>query len=68
MNKKYSPDPKYGYIGIEEAAKLLGLSTSAVYKMTARNELPCYRPSRTLYFKIEELQAWVEGKIQFKNT
>jgi excisionase family DNA binding protein len=61
MKKNYSPDPKYGYVGIDEASKLLGLSKSTIYKMTARGEIPCYRPTRIIYFKITELQAWIEG-------
>ncbi|MFM1963338.1 MAG: Helix-turn-helix domain [Bacteroidota bacterium] len=60
MKSRYKPDPKFGYLNVEDAAKMLGISTSTLYKLTARDLIPCYRPSRIIYFKIDELKAWIE--------
>jgi excisionase family DNA binding protein len=60
MSSKNKPDPKFGYLNVVDAAKMLGISTSTLYKLTARDLIPCYRPSRLIYFKIDELKAWIE--------
>lgn len=46
---------------LNEAAAYLGLSKSALYKMTSRKEIPYYKPCKYLYFKREELEKWVFG-------
>ncbi len=57
---KYHPDPSYGYVDVDGAARLLGISKSKLYKMTADGKLPCYKPAGKLYFKISELHHWIE--------
>jgi excisionase family DNA binding protein len=67
MSSKNKPDPKFGYLNVEDAAKMLGISTSTLYKLTARDLIPCYRPSRLIYFKIDELKAWIETEAFSKD-
>ena len=44
----------------EELAKVLGISKTEIYKMTAKNEIPCHRPTgRRLIFKRKEINRWV---------
>lgn len=44
----------------EELAKVLGISKAEIYKMTAKNEIPCHRPTgRRLIFKRKEINRWV---------
>jgi excisionase family DNA binding protein len=69
MTKKrrlYKPDPSSGYTDVRGAAEFLGLSVSTLYKLTADDKIPCYRPSRRVIFKISDLQLWVEETINFK--
>ncbi len=54
------PDEIFGFTDINGAKRITGLSISAIYKMTARNELPFYKPSGKLLFKISELIEWIE--------
>lgn len=68
IKQKNYPDPDFGYLGVDGAARLLGISKSKLYKMTADGKLPCYKPSGKLYFKISELHKWIETDVQnFKN-
>jgi len=47
-------------ITAKEAAKLLDVSMSSLYKMTHTNEVPFYKPGgNKLYFKKEELLNWM---------
>ena len=47
-------------ITAKEAAKLLDVSMSSLYKMTHTNEVPFYKPGgNKLYFKKEELLNWI---------
>jgi excisionase family DNA binding protein len=65
MKCKNHPDPAYGYIDSDGAVRLLGISKSKLYKMTADGKLPCYKPSAgKLYFKISELQQWIEKEFK----
>jgi excisionase family DNA binding protein len=44
----------------KEAAELLDISMSSLYKMTHANEVPFYKPGgNKLYFKKEELMSWM---------
>lgn len=50
------------FINTAEAAKLLGISKSTLYKMTCKNKIPFYRPAgKLVYFKLEEIQEWMEN-------
>lgn len=47
----------------EDLAKVLGISKAEIYKMTAKNEIPCHRPTgRRLLFKRKEINKWVSLK------
>lgn len=47
---------------IEEAAALLGLSKSYIYKMTAKGNIPFYRPlGKVMYFERTVLLDWVRS-------
>ncbi len=49
-------------LDMKEAAGYLNLSTSALYKMTSRKELPHYVPGgKKIYFKKSELNEWING-------
>jgi len=62
----YQPDPSSGYTDVRGAAKFLGFSVSTLYKLTAEDKIPCYRPSRRVIFKISDLKQWVEETINIK--
>jgi len=47
---------------IEDAAALLGLSKSYIYKMTAKGNIPFYRPlGKVMYFERSVLLDWVRS-------
>lgn len=53
----YNPDDM---MTIEEAAKMLGMSKSYVYKLTSKREIPCYKPSgKTCYLRRGDIQEWM---------
>lgn len=60
IRPRLKPDESYGFTDIEGAMRITGLSASAIYKMTARLELPFYKPAGKLLFKISELVNWIE--------
>ena len=49
------------FTNIEGASKITGLSKSKIYKLTAKRELPHYKPCGKLIFKIPDLIAWIES-------
>ena len=47
---------------LEEASLFLGLSRSALYKMTHNNVIPFFRPNRKMiYFEKSELLEWIRA-------
>jgi len=45
---------------LEESAEFLGLSKSALYKMTSKREIPFYCPGgKKVYFRRVELESWI---------
>lgn len=56
-------------LSLDEASLFLGLSKSAMYKLTSKNELPFYSPGgKKLYFKKTELENWVyQSKVPSVN-
>ncbi|MDR6941397.1 helix-turn-helix domain-containing protein [Mucilaginibacter pocheonensis] len=44
---------------VSEAADILKLSVAALYSKVCRGEIPYYKPGRRLYFKKDELVAWM---------
>jgi excisionase family DNA binding protein len=50
---------------LEEASEYLGVSTSYLYKLTSTKKIPHYIPTgKKIYFKKEELTAWLFCKPQ----
>lgn len=48
------------FIRIDEAAAFLGLTRESIYNLIAKKAIPHYKPNgKTLYFKKEELSAWI---------
>jgi len=49
------------FVTLEEAAKILGLSTGTMYLYTHRKTIPYYKPNgRKVYFKVKDLMAFME--------
>ena len=46
-------------LGFKEAADYLGCSHSFLYKLTAANLIPCYKPRGRLFFFQHEISKWV---------
>lgn len=50
------------HLDVKEASIYLNLSTSAIYKMTSRKEIPHYVPGgKKIYFNKSELDAWIRA-------
>lgn len=45
----------------KQAAEHLGVSLSTLYKLVNDGEVVAYRPSRSLQFKLEDLDSYLEG-------
>lgn len=44
----------------DDLVKVLGISKAEIYRLTAKNEIPCHRPTgRRLMFKRKEINRWV---------
>jgi len=52
------------FVGIQEAAQILGVSPATIRRLTARNALPTYRWSRMGHrrFRRRDLTAFLEGR------
>ena len=51
------------FLGIQEAAKSLGLTKSTLYTKVSRNEVPHYKQGNRLYFSTVELTEYLkQGK------
>ena len=49
-------------LGFKEAADYLGCSHSFLYKLTAANIIPCYKPRGRIYFFEHEIAEWVKRR------
>jgi excisionase family DNA binding protein len=48
---------------VQELCLYTGFSSSAIYKMTSKNEIPYSQPmGRKLFFNREEIDKWLLGK------
>lgn len=45
----------------DEAAAYLNMSKSTLYKMTAKKEIPHYKPNRFVFFERAELDKWIRA-------
>lgn len=44
----------------DDMVKVLGMSKAEIYRLTAKNQIPCHRPTgRRLIFKRKEINRWV---------
>ncbi len=57
-----SLDPSKVFMTVDEAAAYLGMSKSAIYKITSKREIAFYSPGgKKIYFKRSEVDAWIES-------
>jgi excisionase family DNA binding protein len=54
------------FLTLEEAAKFLSISNSALYKKTSNKEIPYYVPGgKKIYFKKADLENWIfKSKVE----
>lgn len=45
----------------DEAAAYLSMSKSTLYKLTAKKEIPHYKPNRFVFFERSELDNWIRA-------
>ena len=50
---------KKDFLNIDQAAEYLGLSKPSLYKLTSERKIVSYKPTRTLYFKEEDLKNYI---------
>ena len=56
--------------GMDICCQLTGYSKDTIYKLTAKNEIPCYRAGengRKLTFRREEIVEWILNRRQETN-
>ncbi len=52
--------PSKEIMTVEDCALYTGLSTSYIYKLTHRKEIPFFKPmGKRLYFKRSEIEQWL---------
>ena len=56
---KNSDSAQKSILTIKEAAQFCELSTRTIYKKTSLGEIPHYKQSGKLYFKVDELEEWM---------
>lgn len=49
------------FLSAEETAQYTGLSIKYIYKLTHSRQIPHYKPNRKLYFKRDDLDAWLSS-------
>lgn len=49
------------FLNMDEAARYTGIKKSNLYVKVERKEIPHYRVGRLIFFKKEEIGAWMEG-------
>ena len=63
ISKLISKQPKKDddkLLNFNQTADYLGVSHSYLYKLTAKNLIPCHRPMGRLYFYKHELDSWIK--------
>lgn len=48
------------FLSMDEAAKFLKIPKASLYQLTSKLEIPFVKPSRRNFFKISDLEAWLE--------
>ena len=58
-----------GWVGVNEVAKHLEISTSFIHKAASRREIPVHRVGKRLRFRLSEIDQWVlESVTSSPNT
>lgn len=61
--KKIIENQNKEILTLGDAASFLGLSKSYLYKMTAKGEIPFYRPlGKVMYFERSALLEWIRSR------
>lgn len=55
----FKPKPNLTVLNIKDLSKLLGKSTSTIYKMVAAEEIPYYKQGKNLSFVESEIMQWL---------
>jgi excisionase family DNA binding protein len=50
-------------LSVREAAEALGVCCDTIYRLVARQQLPCLRIGRSIKFQRAALDAWVEQQM-----
>ena len=54
--------------GVDECAKITGFSKPTIYRNTSQNHMPHYRREGKLFFKRDEIYAWMtENRVKTKS-
>jgi excisionase family DNA binding protein len=61
-------DPKEDRTGIDEISEMTGLSKSAIYKLSMKNEIPHRKFGKRLIFSRSEVKDWLEQQTVGKVT
>ena len=52
-------------LNFKQVKKLLGVSSSFLYKCTSQGKIPCYRPTKgKLFFKRDEVLDWLNNDFK----
>ena len=58
------PDPSFRYLSVNAAARYLGRSDKALYRLVGRREIPFIKQGRRLLFDRVALDKWMaRGKV-----
>ncbi len=47
------------FLNIEQAAEYLGVSKQTLYRLAGERKIVSYKPTRFLYFKLEDLKEYI---------
>lgn len=47
------------FLNIEQAAEYLGVSKQTLYRLASERKIVSYKPTRFLYFKLEDLKEYI---------
>lgn len=66
MDQALAPSPVNARLALkgEEAAKLCGLCEKSLYLAVRKGELRCVKIGRAVRYRLEDLQAWIDGKVR----
>jgi excisionase family DNA binding protein len=52
-------DMNKDFLNIEQAAEYLGVSKQTLYRLAGERKIVSYKPTRFLYFKLEDLKEYI---------